>query len=545
MKICKLQFLLFLLLLLGGCKDETEDVTGTGKLLLTVPKLDASLCYTLYAYPEGTDKVITTQLVSESTECVLPAGICSVALVGYDSESLELVDTEHFSSLGLGIKNAPDILLPLPHPAYRATAPSVRIEKDGNTSLPLTPEAFTPVLRLQVKLGKEFSGMEAEGTLGGIVAQRLIAGETDKTQETKKLKLPLRTVTDAGTYEVEAGLPGVGEEACTLTLSLRDKAGHTCSGSLDMTELLQTALAGGNDTLDISCKITPAVPIRLTTGIQTRAAIDAFDNTPVGIVYGTAPGNYDGYWEGRAAGGEITLTPERYYPSDGSALYLCGYYPFAEMKDGVIKYTLTGGEDLMLSSESVGSLRKPFDREDGGAPLSYKHLLTLLGFSLEIKNMPSFYKVRLVNMNGYISNVEVSPGKGGIVKASDPLPVKVYEAPAGGGIPVENGKVDLPGYLLVVPSANLTVDLHLAVNNDPDNDRVFKNVPLQLSGGEGGSAFEVVINLGYDPLPPTPTPDPVPDGVTLGIQVRVSDWETVIKDGDLALRPDKNNPDNI
>ena len=51
-----------------------------------------------------------------------------------------------------------------------------------------------------------------------------------------------------------------------------------------------------------------------------------------------------------------------------------------------------------------------------------------------------------------------------------------------------------------------------------------------------------MINLGYDPVPPTPTPpptpDPVPDGVTLGIQVRVSDWETVIKDGDLALRPD-------
>ncbi|MCS3322119.1 hypothetical protein NXW73_14610 [Bacteroides fragilis] len=39
--------------------------------------------------------------------------------------------------------------------------------------------------------------------------------------------------------------------------------------------------------------------------------------------------------------------PERYYPSDGSALYLRGYYPPAPLTaDGRLTYRLTGEEDL-------------------------------------------------------------------------------------------------------------------------------------------------------------------------------------------------------
>lgn len=69
------------------------------------------------------------------------------------------------------------------------------------------------------------------------------------------------------------------------------------------------------------------VPIRLYTGIRTRAAVDAFDATPVCIACGSSSGVYAQVWDGVATAGEIVLTPVRYYPEDGSSLYLRGYYP--------------------------------------------------------------------------------------------------------------------------------------------------------------------------------------------------------------------------
>lgn len=107
------------------------------------------------------------------------------------------------------------------------------------------------------------------------------------------------------------------------------------------------------------------VPIRLFTGIRTRATVDVFGDTPVCVAYGVRTGQYDGSWDGIATDNEIRLMPERYYPSDGSALYLRGYYPPAPLTaDGRLTYRLTGEEDLMLTGEQNGSLSAPFGESD-------------------------------------------------------------------------------------------------------------------------------------------------------------------------------------
>lgn len=96
------------------------------------------------------------------------------------------------------------------------------------------------------------------------------------------------------------------------------------------------------------------VAIRLYTGIHTRAAVDAFDATPVCIACGTSSGLYTTTWDGIATANEITLTPVRYYPEDGTSLYLRGYYPPVPMAaDGTLTFTLTGDEDLLLSGEKM------------------------------------------------------------------------------------------------------------------------------------------------------------------------------------------------
>ena len=118
------------------------------------------------------------------------------------------------------------------------------------------------------------------------------------------------------------------------------------------------------------------VPIHLYTSIFTRAAIGDFDNTPIRIAYGSTSGHYTEYWDGVATGDEIVLTPERYYPTDGSTVYLCSYYPLVPLGgNGTLNYELDGSEDLMTASEISGSLTNPFTRIPS-KELSHNHLLT-------------------------------------------------------------------------------------------------------------------------------------------------------------------------
>lgn len=161
---------------------------------------------------------------------------------------------------------------------------------------------------------------------------------------------------------------------------------------------LHEAMSSGRDTLDLSLKVSPAVPIRLYTGIQTRAAVDVFDSTPVSIAVGTSAGDYTEHWTGTATEGDILLDPERYYPTDGSALFIRSYHPAAPHVNGEVRYELTGQEDLMLTDERSGSLSRRFDATE--TSLIHKHLLTQLSFRLRVKGAPDGYSVHAVKLNG-------------------------------------------------------------------------------------------------------------------------------------------------
>ena len=143
------------------------------------------------------------------------------------------------------------------------------------------------------------------------------------------------------------------------------------------------------------------VPIRLYTGIRTRAAVDAFDATPVCIACGSSSGVYAQVWDGVATAGEIVLTPVRYYPEDGSSLYLRGYYPPVPLAaDGTLAYTLTGSEDLLLSDEQNGSFSSPFT-SGGGKTLMYNHLLVKLDFSIHFFPADAFTATQGACQPGY------------------------------------------------------------------------------------------------------------------------------------------------
>ena len=193
------------------------------------------------------------------------------------------------------------------------------------------------------------------------------------------------------------------------------------------------------------------VPIRLFTGIRTRATVDVFGDTPVCVAYGVRTGQYDGSWDGIATDNEIRLMPERYYPSDGSALYLRGYYPPAPLTaDGRLTYRLTGEEDLMLTGEQNGSLSAPFGESDSQS-LLYRHLLTQLIFTLTVEAEDTgALRVRSLHLNGLTDEVTLSLAEESLLPGERTVSVPVYEAgEEAEGLPFDGNKLTLPGLSLI------------------------------------------------------------------------------------------------
>lgn len=262
------------------------------------------------------------------------------------------------------------------------------------------------------------------------------------------------------------------------------------------------------------------VAVRLYTGIQTRAAVDAFDGTPLCVACGTATGSYTECWDGVATDNEILLTPVRYYPLDGSPLYLRSFYPPAPLgADGTLVYTLTGEEDLLMSPELAGSQDNPFTMEEERR-LTHRHLLTKLSFHLKLDAAETDqYSIRALHLNGLTRQVTLSLLTEELSSDASTLSVTVYDATGDdSGFPFENGAADLPGYVLVQPKAEFTIDLHLAVDNEPAHDLVYTELPVHFEGGsgEGGVAYTVKVDI----------PDPVsPDPVEISVTATVTSWK--------------------
>ena len=250
-------------------------------------------------------------------------------------------------------------------------------------------------------------------------------------------------------------------------------------------------------TLEPRPEVEP-VPIRLYTGIRTRALVSTFGETSVGIAYGSRTGEYDGAWDGVATDNEIRLTPERYYPADGSALFLRGYYPPAPLEaDGSLTYRLTGEEDLMLTGEQSGSLSSPFGPAEEQS-LMYCHLLTRLSFALtiEAENTEGF-RIRELHLNGLAGEVSLSLATELLTAADETVSVPIYTVEEGGdGLGFTDGKLSLPGYVLVQPSATFTLDLTLAVDDDRTHDRVYRELPIRFEGGGGRRGRHLVYGEG-------------------------------------------------
>ena len=129
------------------------------------------------------------------------------------------------------------------------------------------------------------------------------------------------------------------------------------------------------------------VEIMLTTGvsgIQTKAPVKPNDNITATFVAATSTGNYGpNAWSSTVAftasttpTAALSFSPVRYYPVDGSSIFIKGYYPTGTLTDSTVTYSYTDGSvDLMISNEQSGT-------KTASAPLAFtfNHLLTQLQF---------------------------------------------------------------------------------------------------------------------------------------------------------------------
>ena len=178
-------------------------------------------------------------------------------------------------------------------------------------------------------------------------------------------------------------------------------------------------------------------------------------------------------------------------------------------------FTLTGDEDLLLSGEQNGSLSSPFTSDSKGT-LVYNHLLTKLSFAIHLEgdDIPSL-RVRALQLNGLAGQVTLALQTGALSYGDATVPVPIYSATVDAeGLPFTDGVLQLPGYALVQPQSDFTLDMVIAVDDDRSHDLEYHDLAISFEGGggEGGIAYTVKVEL------PTPTfPDPVPVRVTATI----------------------------
>lgn len=503
-----------------GCKsDDPDPHEGQGQLAATIKAVDGhSLALHVYGADrkpalEKTSGPLTAswqlnEWLPAGTYCVLARAIPADGVI----PETELAGGDNLSTARIAVKatGRSGPLASLTQPVHAALSHSCEIRAGETCNLELGHKDLRKTLRLTVNA--PVSGLTGGGTLSGVASAIRVSDGVPVEAAGLALSLEPRDGQDG--CSTTASILGIVEEGThLLTLDLHTPEGDTFPFSEDITEPLKQALAAGGEVIDVV--VTPGMlePVRLYTGILTRAMMDEFDNTPVSLAVGTAAGQYADSWQGTASDNEIVLSPRRYYPADGSALYLRGYYPVAPLQDGAVHYELTGQEDLMLSVEQNGSLGRRFDAAT--TPLTYSHLLSQLNFTLKLNGVSGGYKVRSVKLNGLASTAVVNLSTGEIEPSGNAGPVVIYADPGTGGFPIVNGVATLPGYVLVQPEATLTLDLVLAEDGNTAHDHSFKDLPVSFDGGgsEGGNAYNVEISVeAPDPTPtPTPDPDPVPD----------------------------------
>lgn len=232
------------------------------------------------------------------------------------------------------------------------------------------------------------------------------------------------------------------------------------------------------------------VEIKLNAGVNTvtKAIVTTenlskayFANGNETNVYTTTP------WTANIANGKITFDPAQYYPGDNSSIYIKGFAPEGIYKEGVVSYTITGDEDIIVSEEINGSKNTPMTE------VAFGHLLTQLQFEVVAANSDvttAWGILSSIELTEQPTALELDLSKNELAKATIPvltsLTTKGYTAAA---IPTTATSA---GYIMILPEQT-SIPLKITTI-----DGGVKTVTAQLAGGVAtakGKAHKITLTF--------------------------------------------------
>ena len=210
--------------------------------------------------------------------------------------------------------------------------------------------------------------------------------------------------------------------------------------------------------------VDPNVPVEIKLGGSITALSKAAVTTNTFTAQVASSGITNNYttslWSGTDAGkinvnnGSVTFTQTEYYPNDGGTVYMKGFAPQATINAGQVAYTISGKEDIMVTSEISGSRTDNTNKE-----LTFNHLLTQLKFKLVAEDADAItYWGSITSIT--VKNVEkdlvlkLNTGELSIATTSNKGDLEVSEEFTSKALtttPAENG------YIMVLPSTTAYV----------------------------------------------------------------------------------------
>ena len=135
---------------------------------------------------------------------------------------------------------------------------------------------------------------------------------------------------------------------------------------------------------------TSRVEIKLNADIfeiKTKAPVNTGQAITAKFVASATTGDYStNLWNATAnftasttASPTFSFTPQQYYPTNGSTVYIKGYYPAGTLSGNTVTFTETdGSNDVMITAEASGS-----KTTSNPLAFTFNHLLTQLQFTFK------------------------------------------------------------------------------------------------------------------------------------------------------------------
>ena len=208
--------------------------------------------------------------------------------------------------------------------------------------------------------------------------------------------------------------------------------------------------------------VDPNVPVEIKLGGSITALSKAAVTTNTFTAQVASSGITNNYttslWSGTDAGkinvnnGSVTFTQTEYYPNDGGTVYMKGFAPQATINAGQVAYTISGKEDIMVTSEISGSRTDNTNKE-----LTFNHLLTQLKFKLVAEDADAITywgSITSITVKNVEKDLVLNTGELSIATTSNKGDLEVSEEFTSKALtttPAENG------YIMVLPSTTAYV----------------------------------------------------------------------------------------